>query len=110
MNSESDSNLQDLRKKIFANGVSDEKDVETLVTVLSNECMDRQKADFLFEIKDTVSREKMHPKFKRFFVDSITAFLLEDKEPGEIEESEARWLWPEFNTMESLRYIVGGTK
>lgn len=93
MKNDSDSNLQDLRKKIFANGVLDQNDVETLMNVISYESMDRQKADFLFEIKDTVSREKMHPKFKDFFVDSITAFLLEDDEsPGEIEESEARWL------------------
>lgn len=93
MKTESDSNLQNIRKKIFANGVLNEKDVETLMSVISHESIDRQKADFLFEIKDTVSRDKMHPKFKEFFVDVITAFLLEDEEsPGEIEESEARWL------------------
>ena len=93
MKAESDFNLQDIRKKIFANGVLDEHDVETLTGVVHHEPMDRQKADFLFEIKDTVSREKMHPKFKDLFIDAITAFLLEDEEsPGEIEESEAKWL------------------
>jgi uncharacterized membrane protein YqhA len=55
--------------------------------------IDKEKADFLFEIKDSVSRKKIHRDLENLFVEAITSFLLEDEEsPGEIDDSEAKWL------------------
>ncbi len=87
-------NLTQLRKNIFANGQLTADDVATLREALfSGEGMDRRKADFLFEVKDTVAKEKQHPGFKNLFIEAITSYLLEDEDsPGEIEESEAKWL------------------
>lgn len=87
-------NLPQLRKTIFANGRIDAEDVTKLrEAMFSDEGMDRRKADFLFEVKDTVSADKQHPNFKNLFIEAITSFLLEDEDsPGEIEEGEAKWL------------------
>ena len=87
-------NLIQLRKTIFANGRITADDVRTLrEAMFDDEGMTRRKADFLFEVKDTVAKEKQHPDFRSLFIEAITSFLLEDEEsPGEIEESEAKWL------------------
>lgn len=87
-------NLPQLRKTIFANGRITAEDVTMLrEAMFSGEGMDRRKADFLFEIKDTVGKEKQHPNFRNLFIEAITSYLLEDEEsPGEIEEGEAKWL------------------
>jgi uncharacterized membrane protein YqhA len=87
-------NLTQLRKTIFANGNIDAEDVRKLrEAMFSDEGMDRRKADFLFEVKDTVAKEKQHATFKNLFIEAITSYLLEDEDsPGEIEEGEAKWL------------------
>ena len=51
-------NLTQLRKTIFANGNIDAEDVRKLrEAMFSDEGMDRRKADFLFEVKDTVANQ-----------------------------------------------------
>lgn len=96
MNKESTTvrNLPQLRKSIFANGRITADDVTTLrEAMFDDEGMNRRKADFLFEVKDTVSDDKQHAAFKSLFIEAITSYLLEDEEsPGEIEEGEAKWL------------------
>jgi hypothetical protein len=53
--------LIELKKTIFADGVIDEHNVNQLHSaLLAGEGMNRHKADFLFEIKDSVSKRKMH--------------------------------------------------
>jgi len=88
------SELQKLKKEIFASGCIDENEVNQLRDVLfAEEGLNKEKADFLFEIKDTVNRKKVHKSLEELFVDAITSFLLEDDvSPGEIDEDEARWL------------------
>jgi uncharacterized membrane protein YqhA len=87
-------NLHELKKAIFADGVIDEKNVSQLREALfADNGINKEKVDFLFEIKDSVSKKKMHKSLEELFVDAITSFLLEDEDsPGEIDESEAKWL------------------
>ena len=88
------SNLHELKKQIFASGNIDEAEVNKLRSALFAEGgIDKEKADFLFELKDTINRKKAHKSLETLFTDAITSFLLEDDEsPGEIDESEAKWL------------------
>lgn len=85
--------LQELKKKIFSDGFLHEEEIRLLKSVISEDGMSREKGDFLFELKDTISLSKQSAAFKDLFVESITNLLLEDEiSPGEIDESEAKWL------------------
>lgn len=86
--------FQELRKTIFANGKIDEEDVTLLRERLAiNESMSIEKGNFLFDIKDNTDRNNQCDAFKKFFVEAITALLLEDdNSPGEISDEEAKWL------------------
>jgi uncharacterized membrane protein YqhA len=88
------SSLHELKKTIFADGQIDEKDIIRLrEAIFDEEGMTKEKADFLFELKDSISRKRMTLDLETLFVEAVTAFLLEDDEsPGEIDESEAKWL------------------
>ena len=87
-------NLQELRKEIFADGNIDENEINRLREILfDEEGISKEKADFLFELKDKVNKKKTHKSLEKLFVEAITGFLLEDDEsPGEIDDAEARWL------------------
>ena len=87
-------NLIELRKKIIADGQLSSKEVESLRQELfSNGGMTKEKGDFLFDFKDFLSKEKITPEFRNLFIDAISSLLLEDEiSPGEIDESEAKWL------------------
>jgi uncharacterized membrane protein YqhA len=86
--------LQELKKRIFADGTITKADIVLLQEqIMDNGGVDKEKADFLFELKDAVSRRKMTHELEGFFVEAVSGFLLEDEEsPGEIDDSEARWL------------------
>ncbi|MDR2511991.1 MAG: YqhA family protein [Bacteroidales bacterium] len=86
--------LQDLKKTVFKDGIILEEDVKLLQEAMfADGGIDKEKAEFLFELKDSVSRKKMHSSLENLFVEAITGFLLEDENsPGEIDESEAKWL------------------
>lgn len=86
--------FHELRKSIFKDSVLGEEDVQRLKDMLfDEEGMTREKGDFLFDLKDTISPEKQSSDFKDLFIEAITFLLLEDEiSPGEIDESEAKWL------------------
>jgi uncharacterized membrane protein YqhA len=86
--------LSDLRKELFADGSLSKEEVARLHDALyDEEGMTRAKGDFLFELKDTVNKERIHDDFRVLFIDAISALLLEDEtSPGEIDETEAKWL------------------
>lgn len=86
--------FQDLRKRIFANGKITPEDVILLREVLlAEQTMDREKGNFLFDIKDNTSRSNQCDDFKNLFIEAITTLLLDDENsPGEISEEEAKWL------------------
>ena len=89
-----DQKYSELRKQVLADGLIDSADVEMLRQVLNlDEGLNQLKADFLIDLKNSVSHDKLTPEFKHLFVDALTAYLLNDEDsPGEIDENEARWL------------------
>lgn len=87
--------LKDLRKKITSSGAVEESEINLLRDALLNdgEGMTIEKGNLLFDLKEFSSNGKLPAGFKDLFVQAITALLLEDEEsPGEISESEAKWL------------------
>ena len=87
-------NLKEIRKAIFADGQISKEEVKMLREIIfDEEGLNKAKADFLFEIKDTVDKKKQPAEMVVLFVEAITSFLLYDEEsPGEIDENEAKWL------------------
>ncbi|MDR3340813.1 MAG: TerB family tellurite resistance protein [Candidatus Symbiothrix sp.] len=88
------STLNELKKSILADGVIDEAEVKQLQAVLyADGSIDKEEAEFLFELNDAVSGKDNHASWKTLFVDAITSYLLEDEtSPGEIDAEEAEWL------------------
>jgi hypothetical protein len=86
--------LNELKKSILADGVIDEAEVIQLRQVLyADGKIDKEEAEFLFELNDAVSGEKNHENWETFFVEAITSYLLDDEtSPGEIDNEEAQWL------------------
>lgn len=69
----------DATLKVVADGHLSEKDVELLrETLFNDEGMTREKANFIFNFKDTISKEHLANDFKELFVEAISTFLLED--------------------------------
>lgn len=86
--------ITELKKKIIEDGRISAEEVHLLSEYLAADGgMTQQKANFLFDLKEYAMQGKVDPSFKKLFVDSITSFMLEDDgSPGEIDESEAKWL------------------
>lgn len=83
--------FQDLKKELFADGRLSASEVDKLRVACAG--VDKETADFLFQLKDTLRPDKVDDSFYVFFIDAISAFLLEDEDsPGEIDDSEAKWL------------------
>ena len=52
-----------------------------------------------FSLKDTINKDLQIKEFKELFVEALTIFLLEDENsPGEIDESEAKWVRAKIQT------------
>lgn len=101
--------LVELKKAIVSDGKISSKDVKLLRDTLFNEeGMTRAKADFLFKLKDTINKEHQISEFKELFVEAITSFLLDDEtSPGEIDDSEAKWLRAKIQTKGYLDKLDG---
>lgn len=55
--------------------------------------IDKDEANFLFELNDTVSGKENDASWESFFVQAISDFLLKDEvSPNEIDKDEAAWL------------------
>lgn len=91
--------LQQLKQEILQDGVIDQNEVQELETVLyADGVIDKEEADFLFDLNDSVSGKANHRSWEQLFVNAITSFLLEDEtSPGEIDESEANWLYEKLH-------------
>ncbi len=87
--------LEELKKELLADGVIDANEVNELEKILyADGVIDEDEADFLFELNDAVSGRANDPSWGEFFVKAITSFMLEDEDsPGEIDESEAKYLY-----------------
>lgn len=88
-------NLEQLKKELLADGIIDSEEVKTIKDVIYEDGkIDKDEADFLFELNDAVSGKENAPEWKDLFVDAITAFVLEDEvSPNEIDEDEAEYLY-----------------
>jgi uncharacterized membrane protein YqhA len=86
--------LESIEQSISEKGMIDELAVEQLKDVVfADKGITKEKANFLFKLKDKYLNKKNDNKWKDFFVDTITAFLLEDDDsPSKIDKSEAEWL------------------
>lgn len=84
----------ELRREICKDGVITEEGVERLrLFLISDGGVNREKANLLFDIKNSIPKNKIPQSFKHLFVDEISKYLLEDEDsPGEIDEEEAKWL------------------
>lgn len=92
--------LETLKKEILADGIIDESEVNELQIVLYQDgVIDKEEADFLFDLNDAVSGMNNHPSWTKLFVNAIASFLLDDEEsPGEIDNDEATWLFDKLNS------------
>jgi len=86
--------LQEIKQSAIEKGMIDKQSVEQLNSIIfDNEGINKEKANFLFELKDAFLEKKNHASWSTFFINSITIFLLEDDiSPGAIDNDEARWL------------------
>lgn len=91
-------NLEELKKELLADGIIDAAEVQTIKEVIYEDGkIDKDEADFLFEINDAVSSKENAPEWKTLFVDAITSYLLEDEtSPGEIDDDEAKELYEQI--------------
>jgi len=88
-------NLEQLKKELLADGIIDAEEVKTIKEVIYEDGkIDKDEADFLFELNDAVSGKENAPEWKDLFVNAITSFMLEDEvSPNEIDEEEANYLF-----------------
>lgn len=86
--------LEEIKKSILKDGVIDDSEMTTIKEFLeSGDGMDKEKGNFLFDLKNSATKGKLPISFKKVFVDEISALLLEDEiSPGEIDDDEAKWL------------------
>ena len=86
-------NLNDLKRELVANGRLSADDIVKLREAMFADGMNREKGDFLFQLKDLATKEHIDEGFKTLFVEALTMYLLDDYDsPGEISERESKWL------------------
>ena len=86
--------LETLKAELLDDGVIEAAEVKELKDVLyADGIIDKDEANFLFELNDAVSGKENHASWESFFVQAISDFLLKDEvSPNEIDEDEAAWL------------------
>ena len=92
-------NLDELKKDLLSDGIIDVEEVETIKhKIYEDGKIDREEANFLFELKDAVTGKDNAPEWKELFIDAITAYVLEDEmSPDVIDEDEADYLYEQIN-------------
>jgi hypothetical protein len=91
--------LESFKKIILEDSVIDFGEVNKIKTIIygagghSGAKIDKQEADWLFELNDAVSGNTNHDSWEVLMVEAITKFLLEDENsPNEVDDNEADWL------------------
>ena len=92
-------NLDELKKNLLSDGIIDVEEVETIKhKIYEDGKIDREGANFLFELNDAVTGKDNAPEWKELFIDAITAYVLEDEmSPDVIDEDEADYLYEQIN-------------
>ena len=90
--------LDELKKELLADGIINAAEVKKLEEVLYEDgVIDKDEADFLFELNNAVSGKANAPEWKDFFVKAITSFVLDDEQSkGEVDEDEAKYLYDQI--------------
>lgn len=86
--------LETLKKEILEDGVIDAQEVNEIEAVVyADGEIDKEEADFMFDLNDAVSGKDNHSSWNALFVKVITSFVLDDEgSNGEIDEDEAAYL------------------
>jgi hypothetical protein len=86
--------LNELKLSILADGVIDAEEVITIKqTVYEDGKIDKEEADFMFELNDAVSGKENHYTWKDLFVKVITDYLLKDDTSyGSVDDDEADYI------------------
>lgn len=92
-------NLDELKKDLLSDGIIDVEEVETIKhKIYEDGKIDREEANFLFELNDAVTGKDNAPEWKELFINAITAYVLEDEmSPDVIDEDEADYLYEQIN-------------
>ena len=87
--------LDELKKELLTDGIINAGEVKELEEVLYEDgVIDKDEADFLFELNNAVSGKANAPEWKDFFVKAITSFVLDDEQSnGEVDADEAKYLY-----------------
>ena len=90
--------LEELKIDLLADGIIDAAEVKELEEFLYEDgVIEKEEADFLFELNNVVSGKENAPEWKPFFVKAISSFVLEDEtSPGEIDDDEAKYLYDQI--------------
>lgn len=90
--------LETLKKEILEDGIIDSGEVKEIETVIyADGTIDKEEADFLFDLNDAVSGKNNASSWKDLFVKAISSFVLDDDESnGEIDEDEASYLYSQI--------------
>jgi len=87
--------LKELKIEILADGIIDADEVKEIESVIYEDGkIDKEEADFLFELNDAVSGKSNDDSWGELFVKAISSFVLDDDiSNGEIDEDEASYLF-----------------
>jgi len=90
--------LDELKKELLVDGVIDVEEVKTIREVIfADGKIEKDEADFVFELNNAVSGNANAPEWKSLFVEAISAFLLEDEtSPNEIDADEAEYVYKQI--------------
>lgn len=86
--------LEQLKTSILADGIIDADEVRTInQAIYEDGKVDREEADFMFELNDAVSGKENHYSWKDLFVKAITDHVLKDDTSyGSVDDEEADYL------------------
>jgi len=86
--------LEQLKTSILADGIIDADEVRTInQAIYEDGKIDREEADFMFELNDAVSGKENHYSWKDLFVKAITDHVLKDDTSyGSVDDEEADYL------------------
>ena len=90
----SEQTLEEFAKEILDDGLIDENEVKSIKErIYADGIIDREEADFLFELNDSVSGKENAPSWSVLFVEALTDHVLKDEEsPNILDDDEADYL------------------
>lgn len=91
--------LTSFKNLILEDGVIDAAEVKTIKAIIygaggaSGAKVDKNEAEWLFELNDAVSGKANHESWKALMVEAISKYVLEDEtSPNVVDDEEAEWL------------------